>query len=79
MDNAYRIGDFGTAKALEDTNIMNKSVVKGTLLYMPPEVLGGNTDFSIEGDAYSFGVFLIELWNERKPFSECSFQSDACK
>jgi serine/threonine protein kinase len=42
--------------------------LSGTLLYMPPEILRGETATSAS-DVYSLGAFLYELWAGRHPFA----------
>jgi serine/threonine-protein kinase len=42
--------------------------LSGTLLYMPPEILRGETASSAS-DVYSLGAFLYELWAGRSPFA----------
>jgi serine/threonine protein kinase len=65
-DNHAKILDFGIAK-LADTEMTRSLVVLGTLPYMSPEQVKGE---SIDGrsDLFSVGVMLYELFSGRRPF-----------
>src|SRR5271166_3238075 len=77
-DGVVKILDFGLARhgggavAPED-NAMGASgtisgTLSGTLLYMPPEILRGETATSAS-DVFSLGVFLYELTAGQHPFA----------
>ncbi len=66
-----KIIDFGIASGLvhEDTHVMNRGVLDGTLLYMAPEQTGRmNRPLDYRGDYYSLGVSLYQLFTNRLPF-----------
>ncbi|CAN6682230.1 unnamed protein product [Malus baccata var. baccata] len=75
-----KIGDFGLAKLLmESTVIAQQSlssthVLKGSIGYIPPEY-GIHQKPSTAGDAYSFGVVLLQLFTGKSPTHE-SFTGD---
>ncbi|KAM1022150.1 hypothetical protein TB2_043108 [Malus domestica] len=75
-----KIGDFGLAKLLmEGTEIAQQSisstnVLKGSIGYIPPEY-GIHQKPSTAGDAYSFGVMLLQLFTGKSPTHE-SFTGD---
>lgn len=62
------LSDFGVSelcKGCEEDRLA--SVVKGTLLYMAPEVFGG--EVSAKSDIWALGVTLMELLCSRRPFA----------
>jgi serine/threonine protein kinase len=56
--------------------------LSGTLLYMPPEILRGETATSAS-DVYSLGAFLYELWVRLHPFAAATplevFEAIECR
>ena len=64
------ITDFGLAKLVGRDDLTNSGDVVGTLRYLAPEALRGQTDF--RGDLYSLGLTLYELLTLRQPFGDLS-------
>ncbi len=63
----FKIGDFGIARQLENSN-PNLTKRQGTSNYMAPEVYKG-LQYDYSADVYSFGLVLYELANNnRLPF-----------
>lgn len=62
------ITDFGLAKAMEQDNVTQTGAVVGTLRYMAPEQLAGQTD--PRSDVYSLGLTLYELLTLRPAFED---------
>src|SRR5262249_55238404 len=60
--------DFGLAKLSEQPNLTSTGDLVGTLQYLAPESLHGQTD--ARGDIYSLGLTLYELLTLAPPFPE---------
>ena len=78
-----KISDFGTARETDISNTitMTQSMTMtsniGTPLYMAPEILSGQSHYSMKADIYSYGIVLCGLWNQQIPYSDMSFSSPA--
>ena len=76
-DGVLKMLDFGLARLdgpvrLEPDLVGSSGTISGTLsgtlLYMPPEILRGETATSAS-DVFSLGALLYELWTARHPFA----------
>lgn len=73
-DGHIKVIDFGIAKASTSQVKTQTGIVKGTIAYMSPEQLKGET-LSIRSDLFSVGVVLYELCTGRRPFIGDNFTS----
>ncbi|KAK3422613.1 hypothetical protein EUGRSUZ_G03053 [Eucalyptus grandis] len=68
------VGDFGLAKfILESTSYTNTNIssagLRGTIGYAAPEY-GMGSGVSIEGDVYSYGILMLEMFTGISPTTE---------
>ncbi|XP_048637102.1 probable LRR receptor-like serine/threonine-protein kinase At3g47570 [Brassica napus] len=71
-DLTAHVSDFGLARIIDQESFINQvssTAVRGTIGYVAPEYgMGGKP--SREGDLYSFGVLLLEMFSGKRPTDE---------
>ncbi|KAJ8770234.1 hypothetical protein K2173_011770 [Erythroxylum novogranatense] len=73
-DMIAHVSDFGVAKIISTINDFSQSLpsttrIKGTVGYTAPEYgMGGEA--SKEGDIYSYGILVLEMFSARRPVDE---------
>ena len=81
FDSSIKITDFGYSWQLTQEKRLRESRV-GTLYWMAPEVLKGNTEYGAKWDIWSLGVFAFELAEGYPPFpkkSGCPSVDKSCR
>lgn len=74
-DNLYpKIVDFGLSKFDDGQSVLLSSVgIKGTMLYMSPELLFDNQYFQA-GDVYAFSMIAYEIFTNDPPYKDCTIR-----
>ncbi|XP_029429430.1 ankyrin repeat and protein kinase domain-containing protein 1 isoform X2 [Rhinatrema bivittatum] len=74
-----KISDFGLSKWMEHSTRMEyieRSAIRGTLSYIPPEMLLQSTrDPGTKHDVYSFGIVIWEILAQKKPYLGASMMA----
>lgn len=67
-----KIADFGLSKIKSDTNDQSIAAIKGTPIYISPEIWV-NMQYIKASDVYAFGLILYEIMTNEVPFKNFSF------
>ncbi len=68
-DGVIKLLDFGIAKAAADRKLTMTGTTMGSLYYMSPEQVRGQTNLDARSDLYSLGITLYEVATGQKPFT----------
>lgn len=68
-----KLGDFGIARDLRNTDLTSSGMTVGTHAYMAPEQITGDVSISGKADLYALGCCLYEMLVGRKTFNGENF------
>ena len=66
-DHVLKLSDFGLARDMDDDASMISSSVKGTPVYMAPEI-HDKGHYSYQSDMWAYGMLLVEMSSGKPPF-----------
>ena len=78
LEKKLKIGDFGIAKGLSKTSGLASTRNAGTLMYMAPEILGGDK-YNTMADMWSLGIIIFEIITLKRPFHGHDWFQAICK
>ncbi len=67
-DGTAKLLDFGLAKLTGAISLTRTGGMPGTLAYMSPEQVRGESDVDTRADVFAFGAVLYEMLSGRRPF-----------
>ena len=74
--NVAKLGDFGIARLIGQSQVTAAQSIIGTLAYTPPELFH-NRPFDGRGDIYQLGITLYEMLLGRAPFTSAAADNKA--
>ncbi|QDS86762.1 Serine/threonine-protein kinase PknJ [Rosistilla ulvae] len=72
-DGTVKLGDFGIARDLNNSDLTGAGMTVGTHAYMAPEQITGETTITGKVDLYALGCCLYEMLTGEKAFSGDNF------
>ncbi|MDG2381948.1 MAG: serine/threonine-protein kinase [Pirellulaceae bacterium] len=63
-----KLGDFGIARDLRETELTEVGLTVGTYAYMAPELVRGNREITGQVDLYALGCVLYEMLTGQPPY-----------
>ena len=63
-----KLCDFGFAKEMKSNSFFTS--MKGTPLYIAPEMINSNIKYDFKVDIWAFGIILYEMATGKTPFYE---------
>ena len=67
-DGQVKLGDFGIARDLHNSDLTSSGMTVGTHAYMAPEQITGDQSLSGKADLYALGCCVFEMLTGEKPF-----------
>jgi serine/threonine protein kinase len=64
-----KLADFGIAQLVSSEKLTRSRQIMGTIEYMSPEQIRGDTNIGVQSDIYSLGIIIYEMLTGNVPFT----------